>query len=721
VAETRLTLERVCALTGWTATNVRLLARTRGWQTRLPESRGRNGKQQKEYLLSDLPAAAQARFAEERRMNLAIIPAAPSTLPLFGSASAPEPAAPRIAIPEKLEGQAHARFEAIRPLLDFRKHRKGDRPAIRLANGKTVSTMDGMAEYIGAQQTPPVKKCTIWDWLRRFDTCGIAELADRPRKDKGKSRFWDQHPAGAAFLQQKYFNEGLMAKMSWEATCREWKRIGEKGSRPKYNTARIFLNEHPEPLKVLAREGKQAHWSKCSPSILRAKVPVMDWWMSDHRQLDVLNCNTLFPELPAGKAFRLWLTLIQDWGSRKIVGFCFAPTPSSRTINSALRMAILGHGMPRNFYWDNGKDYKKVRRDLELITLSQEASALLSRDCVSFGITSALPYHPRSKPIESHFSRWSKRYDVIWGSAYIGNKPGNCPEKARLAQKHHADFLKGKRADTPLPSDAEFIVATVQWIEEYNDTRLESLDHRTPNEMMEEQHPERNRPKVNPRLLDVLFSERTKRIVQKGGCVQLDGMRYEPTDESLFALDTRQGREVAILRDPYNLGEAIAADAETLQFVGELRMQQFVAQCPNGRITRDQINAGMRRERALRRGYAEWVAALSAIGTSRGWKTEREALMERATARTGTDGATAGAAPGTFRGQAQLPAPRRSADVQPTIGFDDVASSDGIWDEILAADGSILYKKTAPADSDEPSPLTVDEAVRKYLAEETEP
>jgi len=38
-----------------------------------------------------------------------------------------------------------------------------------------------------------------------------------------------------------------------------------------------------------------------------------------------------------------------------------ALAPSSRTINSALRIAILSHGMPRNFYWDNGEDYKKVR------------------------------------------------------------------------------------------------------------------------------------------------------------------------------------------------------------------------------------------------------------------------------------------------------------------------------------------------------------------------
>jgi len=400
-------------------------------------------------------------------------------------------------------------------------------------------------------------------------------------------------------------------------------------------------------------------------------VPVMDWWVSDHREFDVLVRNTIFaePEKKRDQAYRLWLTALYDWGSRKIVGFCIAPTPSSRTINSAIRMAALSHGFPANFYWDNGEDYKKVRRDLELIALSEGAQALLQHQHI--GITSAIPKRPRSKPIESWFARWSKRFDVLWRPAYVGNAPGNRPESADESQKQHAKYLAGERGESPLPTDAEFILATVQWIEEYNETRLEALDHRTPNEVMEEAHPERRRQKVNPRLLDILFSERTKRIVQKGGCVQLDGMRYEPTDESLFALDARWKCEVAILRDPYNLGEAVAAEAETLQFIGALRIQEFVAQCPNGQITRDQIKAAMRRERGLRKGYAEYLATLSAIAANQGWKTEREALVERALARTGTDGRLlADAAPGARGGPAQPPRVRRAA--QPAFVSDAV-------------------------------------------------
>jgi hypothetical protein len=633
-----LTLEKVCALTGWSAGHARRASRV--WPTRLTESRGPNGKPRREYPLGSLPAEAQAKYAEESRRALAVVPTAEQTLPLFVSTS-PLESSPRIAIPESLEDQAHARLKAIEPLLDFRKSPSGRRLAIRLGDGRTVGTMDGLAKYIASQQIPPVSRVTIWRWLDRFDKGGVAALADRPRKDKGQSRFFEEHPTGAAYLQKKFLGtndeDGLSMEMSWEVLCRDWRRIGEKGLTPCYDTARNYLNALPKPMKVLSREGKQAYWSKCSPFVQRGKVAVMDWWISDHRVFDVMVRNTLFGEMKADQAYRLWMTAIFDWGSRALVGFCLAPTPSSRTINSALRMAVLNYGMPRNFYWDNGQDYQKVRRDLEAVTLSEDANVLLSRDGVNVGVTSALPFRPRSKPIESYFARWSKRFDVIWRPAYLGNAPGNQPESGRESQKEHDKYLAGKRGDSPLPTDAEFIVATVQWIEEYNGTRLEALDHRTPNEVMEEAHPERNRPKVNPRLLDILFSERTKRVVQKGGCVQLDGMRYEPTDLSLFSMDARQGREVAILRDPYNLGEAIAADAETLQFIGELRMQEFIAQCPNGQITRDQIKAAMRRERSLRRGYAEYLAALSALAAGQGWQTEREALMERAGILTGID------------------------------------------------------------------------------------
>ncbi len=681
MSEAWLTMKKVCALTGLAVRTIRFKAQSGEWATRSSESRGANGKREREFLLSSMSSDAQAKFAAEAKQGLLVVPAAEQTMPLF-SASAPLlPSPQRVAIPEDLEDQARARLNAIEPLLDFRKRTNGHRPTLRLQDGRTVNRLNDLAEYVAAQQTPPISSRTLFRWLGRFDSHGYSALADSPRKDKGQSRFFDEHPAAATFLQQKFLHEGLSREMAWEALCRDWKKIGEKGPTPCYDTARNFLNALPEPLKVLARDGKETYERKCSPFIQRGKVPVMDWWVSDHRVFDVLVRNTVFAEKQRDEAYRLWLTAICDWGSQKIVGFCLSPNPSKDTINSAIRMAVLSHGFPANFYWDNGKDYKAVRDDLERMTLSEGARSLLQHQRIS--VTSAIPKRPRSKPIEAWFGRFSKRFDVLWRPAYLGNKPGNKPESAKESEKQHAKYLAGKRGDSPLPTDAEFIAATVQWIEEYNETRWQPLNHRTPNEVMEEARPERNRPKINPRLLDILFSVRDARVVQAGGCVQLNCMRYEPTEESLYAMANLQGRQVAILRDPYNLENAVAADMETLQFIGELRIQELIAQCPNGRITREQIKARLRLERGQRRGYGEYLAAVSAIATNQAWGTEREALVERALARTGTDGRLLPAAAPGARGAAPA---RRYHAMQPAFVSDAVAEDAEAFLDVKAED-----------------------------------
>jgi len=146
----------------------------------------------------------------------------------------------------------------------------------------------------------------------------------------------------------------------------------------------------------------------------------------------------------------------------------------------------------------------------------------------------------------------------------------------------------------------------------------------------------------------------------------------------------RQGQRVAILRDPYNLGEAVAADADTMQFVGELHIQELVAQAPNGRITRDQIKAAMRKQRAMTRGYSEYLAALSVLAVNFDWKTEREELVARATGTYGT--APTSSVPGAAREQKCLPPVRGQGVLQPAIVSDAVEQDKGIFDKIEVED-----------------------------------
>ena len=469
-----------------------------------------------------------------------------------------------------------------------------------------------------------------------------------------------------------------------EAICRERPGLSRGEQPPDYETVRAFLNSLPRPLVTLAHEGPEKYHSKHSPFMQRGPQPVMDWWIADHRVHDVLKRNTLFAHLKDGQAFRLWLTAIYDWGSHKIVGYCFAPTPSFDTINSALRMALSQYGFPERFYWDNGKDFKKVRENLKEMRLTGRAEYLLQHQNVEFGVTSALPKHPRSKPIEAYFTRIARRFDPIWRPAYLGNRPENCPADCRQAQKQHEEYLRGKRDKSPLPTDAEFILAAVQWIEEYNGTRLDALDGQTPNEVFDAALPEARRQPIERRALDALLSDPIPRTVLAGGCVEIERVRYEPVDSlSLGPLSLQQGRKIHVLRDPYNLAEAVAVDPETHEFIGELRPQGFVDQDPNSQITKDMIRAEMRKQRSLKRAYSDWLGMLGVVASARGWKTERHALMERAGLRTGTDDRPAlpeGAAPGARQPGQLAPAPR----IKPGSTFisDAVAEDAALWANI---------------------------------------
>jgi len=104
----------------------------------------------------------------------------------------------------------------------------------------------------------------------------------------------------------------------------------------------------------------------------------MEWWISDHRQFDVMVRNTLFAELKPDEPYRVWFTAILDWGSRKIVGWCFAPTPSSRTINSALRLAVCRMDSRAISIGTTAKITRKFGATSKKLTLSDAASSILA-------------------------------------------------------------------------------------------------------------------------------------------------------------------------------------------------------------------------------------------------------------------------------------------------------------------------------------------------------
>lgn len=667
MAETWIAFTRLLELTEWSRRWALLQSAEGKIVSRQSKIRGLNGKPQREYLLSSLAPEAQLKHAQSA---MAIVPAEPTTLALFPQGSEPAasslspgslsqgPGRPqnRLALPPHLDAQAKQRYDAVEALLLWK---KGN--TITLRGGRTISNRNELAQYIAAQQQPAVSVRTVWRWYMAFKADGFNALADKTRCDKKKSRVFEANPTAALFIQQKYLSEGIQnVRLVYDALRREWPKLGIKGEAPSYPTVRSYLdNNCPLPVKTLAHEGKQALWAKRSPYIVREDPPPMECWIADHRVFDVLVRNTLFPHLAQDQQYRMWITAIYDWGSRVLVGHCFSANPCSDTINSALRMALSKYGFPRRFYWDNGKDFRAVKRkldDIKEITIGTGLSSFMRQHEIAFDVTSALPFHPRSKPIEAYFSRWSKRFDVLCRKGYVGNRPGNCPEVARESQAAHKKYLAGKRADSPLAMDREFIVAADQWIHEFNEeTPIDALGGKTPSEFLILQWADPGqRTKVPTRALDALLMKDDERIVQAGGAVEIQRMRYEPRTEFMGAMYLRQGRKVQILRDPFDLTVAVAVDPDNYEFVGELMLQIPVGMSPGDPQTMEQVKTRMRNGRALDRACRNYIDALAAGASGMGWKTEWQGLLDRAAQRTGTDNAALAAAPGS--GRRELPA-----------------------------------------------------------------
>jgi putative transposase len=208
---------------------------------------------------------------------------------------------------------------------------------------------------------------------------------------------------------------------------------------PRYETVRAWLDsaELPMPMKVLAREGERRHNESCAPYLRRGYTDVApnQIWVSDHMIHDVWVRNDCFAGIDEDAPMRLRLTCLLDMRSRKVPGYCWTPEGSSRSIATALRIAISRFGAPASFYVDNGKDYQRVARgaDPTWKRTSTNSQYLEDVEWVKRGILYRLgidvqhciKYHPQSKHIERFFRTLHMRFDSLFahyttGNAYAG-------------------------------------------------------------------------------------------------------------------------------------------------------------------------------------------------------------------------------------------------------------------------------------------------------------
>ena len=124
-----------------------------------------------------------------------------------------------------------------------------------------------------------------------------------------------------------------------------------------YATFLRWYERIPEVVRTMAREGGEAYQNRheiISHREISATEP-LEYVVMDHRRLDIF---CLIPERGGWTLARPWLTAAIDMRTRKWLGWVICETPSSDSIAATLKQVFLQFGLPKEVYWDNGKDFR---------------------------------------------------------------------------------------------------------------------------------------------------------------------------------------------------------------------------------------------------------------------------------------------------------------------------------------------------------------------------
>jgi len=523
------------------------------------------------------------------------------------------------ALPPAQQTAAMQRAECVRR---FRRA-KSDRP------GRVSDWLPGLlAELNRAYAGLKVSRTSLYRWDKQAgDPIDVAELVDW--------RGWansDRGGAGSPSAWQYFASQYLDSARTTLREC--WRRTklwaAERGEDwCSIDACRRQLDQRiPKERQVYHRDKKQ--WkSAYAPYIEQhpERHPAGDCWVADHRPLDLL-CRH------EGKTCRPIITAIQDWRTRKIVGWSLSSAPNTDTILAALGMAIKDPsnlGPPALFWMDNGKDFESIA----LIGISKQERA---RGTVRFeadedwfgGVMGALGIEPhfslKNNPqgkarCERWFATLGSQFDKRW-QTYTGkdtvSKPHDLDERMRL----HADRIT--------PDFAQVHAAIVEFIAGYNANADHQIDDLVDPETRRRLSPDEayaawTTPRVlaDPSALDLCLMPHTKPVTVTRNGVRLALPDCPPRyfgqfDEQLMQLKGT-GRRVRIYYDPADLRQVHVRDERgRLVCVADLNDNTGVHDAPE---SRDALKAVSRAKRNYEKGVrmtrenadalmpAEWLIA----------------------------------------------------------------------------------------------------------------
>ena len=350
-----------------TERNVREYAKRHGW-----EGQQRLGSKALEYAFSVLP---------EETQNALLLAQAENAEPAPASTVASTPEDPRPGQQQLTDAQRQvmsARVAFVREI---------ERMSRMVSQQRAIETLVAHAKE--DDLTPYLKERVVLANDRKTET---RTLSERTLK-RWMSDFKKHGERGLAPKRRQ-------ADMSMPPWAGDFLKRYQKPQKPSVEAAYQLLVEQTEPphpsihqvrrwLAKLSPEARErgrmgAHELKALQPFKRRTSDALlpnDVWVADGHTFDAEVINPL-----TGQAFRPEITLIIDWGTRRIVGFALNLAESTVATLDALRDAVSRVGMFNLFYVDNGSGF-------------DNATVYEVVDRLGGSITHSLPYNSQARGV----------------------------------------------------------------------------------------------------------------------------------------------------------------------------------------------------------------------------------------------------------------------------------------------------------------------------------
>lgn len=426
-----------------------------------------------------------------------------------------------------------------------------------------LSPDDFVKDFNDRNPDSVITKSQLFRWQRKYKSGDVADLIDmRGGYNRGQITIspeaWEYFYALYMTLQKR------SVQRCWELTRLEYPNI------PTVSAFERNLATIPKLVMIYYREGEKA-FNDALVSMERSREDIAsnDIWFSDHHLVDVAVINN------RGKVFRPWLTVFFDARASKVISFIVRDKSADATvIKQCLRLGIEKYGVPKELYFDNGKDYreKSFNADFPISLVKQ----------LGINMIYATPYHGQAKTVERFFGTMEDRFCKLLPT-YLGKDAKQRPENMRVT----FDKLKDKA-----PTMEKFIELLTIYFEQYNNTESNGIDMngKCPEQVYYENLHTKTEVK-DKSILRILCGTFDERIVQKNG-VQYQGRFYYHTE-----LLAHQGEKVIINADPYNMDELNIFDTD----MRAICKAPAKVRTPFRHTTQEQIREAMKEKKEARK------------------------------------------------------------------------------------------------------------------------